>query len=237
MRVDVWSDVMCPWCAVGRAQALKAVERFEAENDESIELRWRAFELNPDAPELVEGDYVALLGSKYGRSREQAQQMVDQMTARGAEVGVAFDFASIQPGNTFDAHRLLHLAESHGMQDALKARLFDAYFSEGEAVGRSSVLQRLAVDVGLPEDEVRDVLGSTRYADEVRAEEHLARELGVNGVPFFVIDQRVAVSGAQPTSVLVQAFEHAVETRESDPTSPSATSTDGEACAPDGCAV
>ncbi len=212
------------------------MEHFQAEHGESIELRWRAFELNPESPEVVEGDYVAMLGRKYGRSRDQAQQMVDQMTARGAQVGVTFDFASIRPGNTFDAHRLLHLAQSHGLQDALKARLFDAYFSEGEAVGRSEVLQRLAVEVGLPEAEVVDVLSGARYADEVRAEEHLARELGVSGVPFFVIDQRVAVSGAQPASVLVQAFEHAIDTRESTEDA-SENVGSGDACGPDGCAV
>ena len=235
MRVDVWSDVMCPWCAVGRANLLEAKAAFEAEHGEPVELRWRAFELNPDAPEVVEGDYIAMLGRKYGRTREQAQQMVDQMTDRGAEAGVRFRFDRIRPGNTFNAHRLLHLAGEHGLQDALKSRLFDAYFTEGEAVGQAEVLHRLAVEVGLPAAEVTDVLESTRFADEVRAEEHLARELGVNGVPFFVIDQRVAVSGAQPSALLVKALAHAVDTRDAAET-PTAVAS-GEACGPDGCAV
>jgi predicted DsbA family dithiol-disulfide isomerase len=232
MQVDVWSDVMCPWCAVGRAQLLEAKARFEAENDEPVTFRWRAFELDPNAPVEREGDYVAMLARKYGRSRDEMQQMVHQMTARGAQVGVRFDFDSIRPGNTFDAHRLLHLAEAHGMQDALKARLFEAYFAEGAAVGRPEVLQQLAEDAGLPSAEVADVLATDRFADAVRGEEQLARQLGVNGVPFFVFDQRVAVSGAQPTEVLLQALAHALDTRE-----PTPSAEDGEVCGPDGCAV
>lgn len=228
MEIDVWSDVMCPWCAVGRANLEAALDGWAGE---PVNVRWRAFELQPDAPRVVEGDYAERLGRKYGRTRDQALQMLREMEARGRSVGIPMDFSRAIAGNTFDAHRLLHLAHEHGLQDALKGRLFRAYLCEGEAVGTHEVLQRLAVEVGLPADAVADVLASDRYGREVRGEQALARQLGVSGVPFFVIDQRLAVSGAQPPEVLRQALEHAVGTR-----AEHAEAT-AEACGPDGCEV
>lgn len=223
MKVDVWSDVMCPWCAVGRANLVAALAAYEGE--EAIEVNWRSFELRPDAPEVVQGDYVQMLADKYGRSKEEAQAMVDQMAARGKEVGVDFAFDAIQPGNTFDAHRLLHLASEHGLQDALKDRLFRAYFEEGQAVGTHAVLRKAALAVGLDAARVDEVLAGDDYARAVRSDESLAQQLGIGGVPFFVFDQRVAVNGAQPAEVLLQAFDHAFTTREAP---------GGDSCAIDG---
>lgn len=226
MQVDVWSDVMCPWCAVGRANLVKALDAYEG--DESIEVNWRSFELRPDAPELVEGDYVQMLADKYGRSKDEAQAMVDQMAARGKEAGVDFAFDRLQPGNTFDAHRLLHLAREHGLQDALKGRLFGAYFEEGQAVGKTDVLVAAATAVGLDEARVREVLAGDEFAGAVRGDESLASQLGISGVPFFVFDQRVAVNGAQPAEVLLQAFDHAFTSRE--PAEGESCAVDGEGC-------
>ncbi len=145
--------------------------------------------------------------------------------ARGRALGLPFDFSTLRPGNTFDAHRLLHLALEHDLQDALKGRLFRAYFGEGAAVGEPEVLVALATEIGLPEAEVRDVLASDRFADAVRSDEQAARQLGVTGVPFFVIDRRYGVSGAQPPEVLLQCLQEA------------APAPDAPACGPDGCPI
>lgn len=229
MRVDVWSDVMCPWCSVGRGNLLKALESFDGE---TVEIRWRSFQLDPSAPEVVERDYVQKLASKYGKTRQEAQGWIEQMSERGAEVGVAFDFSKIRPGNTFNAHRLLHFAAEHGLQDALKARLFSGYFEQGVAVGKAEALVGLAVDVGLDEAQVRRVLETDAYAEAVRTDLQLAKQIGVTGVPFFVFEESVAVSGAHPPENLVQAMKQAVERRVVP-----VQNSDGVACDSDGCAI
>ena len=236
MQIDIWSDVMCPWCAVGRVNLQAALSRWRDEAGEPIEVRWRSFELQPDAPRVVEGDYVEKLARKYGVPRGQAQDMVDTMQVRGRSLGIPMDFSHIRPGNSFDAHRLLHLAQEHGCQDDLKGRLFQAYLCDGKAVGTHEVLRELAIAAGLPESEVDEVLGSDRYAREVRGDEVVAQQIGVQGVPFFVLDQRVALSGAQPPEVLLQALQHTVATREEHGEAVSGAN-DGDACGPDGCAI
>lgn len=228
MQVDVWSDVLCPWCAVGRKNLEDALASFEGEE---VQLRWRSFELDPSAPKVQDGDYLQRLADKYGTSRDQAKQMVDQMTERGRSVGVEMDFDRARPGNSFDAHRLLHLAHEHGVQDALKQRLFHAYLAEGVAIGDPEALVPLAVEVGLDEAQVREVLEGEAYAPQVRGEEQLAMQLGIRAVPFFVLDQRVAVQGAQPPEVLLQALQHAVDSRE--PVEDAFEA--GAACGPEGC--
>ncbi|MCB9678311.1 MAG: DsbA family oxidoreductase [Alphaproteobacteria bacterium] len=232
MRIDVWSDIVCPWCAIGRSRLERAVAAYRESGGEAVEIRWRSFELDPRSPRSTAGDHAELLSRKYGFGIEQARQMLAQMVERGAGDGVVFDFARIQHGNTFDAHRLLHLAERHGLQDALKGRMFRAYFAEGAAVGDADAMGALAVEVGVPESEVREVLASDRFAEAVRGDESLARQLGVTGVPFFVFDERVAVSGAQPVELLTRALRHAEETRE-----PEALGDAAEACGPDGCPI
>ncbi len=226
MEIDIWSDVACPWCAVGRAHLQQALDTFRADPDApEITVRWRSFELDPGAPRVREGDYVQRLADKYGMPRVQADRMIREMEARGRALGLPFDFSEMRPGNTFDAHRLLHLAHERGLQDALKERLFRSYFGEGGAVGEPEVLVRLAVEVGLDEAEVREVLATDRYARDVRADELAAQQMQVRGVPFFVIDRRYGISGAQPPEVLLQCL------REARP-APAA-----EVCGPDGCAV
>jgi len=226
MEIDIWSDVACPWCAVGRAHLEQALGTFRTLPDApEVTVRWRSFELDPSAPAVREGDYVQRLASKYGMPRERAAQMVGEMEARGRALGLPFDFSDMHPGNTFDAHRLLHLALEHGVQDALKKRFFDAYFGEGAAVGNPEVLVPLAVEVGLDEATVREVLDSDRFADAVRADELAARQLGVTGVPFFVIDRQYGISGAQPPEVLLQCLQQAGAVQ------PAA------ACGPDGCPI
>ena len=209
MEVEVWSDVACPWCYVGKRHLEQALTEFEGADD--VQVTWRSFELDPTAPRVRGQDAVTLLAAKYGRSHEEAEAMVQSMRETGARDGLDLRFDIARSGNTFDAHRLLHLAASQGMQDAVKERFMRAYQTEGEAIGEPEVLQRLAEEAGLPADEVREVLITERFAEEVRADEAQAVEFGIRGVPFFVVDRRVAVSGAQPPEVLLQLLQQGAE--------------------------
>ena len=207
MRIEIWSDVVCPWCFVGYRNFDAALAGFE--HRDQVEVRWRSFELDPSAPPVREGDYATHLARKYGMSLEQAQNTIEAMTAPGARAGAVLDFAKARPGNTFDAHRLLHFAADRGLQRATKERLFQATFTEGEPIGEREALLRLAIDVGLPADETATVLDSDAYAANVRADEELALDLGISAVPFFVIDRKFGIPGAQPPEVILQALQRA----------------------------
>lgn len=235
VHIDIWSDIACPWCTIGRQNVNNAIAAYTARPDtpDEVTFRWRSFELDSTAPAKIEGDYVQKLADKYGMSRERSQQMMDQMSTRGAELGVDFNFEMLQAGNTFDCHRLLHLAHESGVQDALKARFFQAYFAEGQLMSDTEVLVALAVEVGLDEERVRSVLASDEFAQAVRQDQQIARQIGINGVPFYVIDERIGLSGAQPPEVLMQAFDQAWSA-----TSPQVEpSSEAPECGPDGCAI
>jgi predicted DsbA family dithiol-disulfide isomerase len=228
LKVEIWSDIACPWCYVGKRRFEAALANFEHRDD--VEVTWRSFELDPSAPPEREGDRVEHLAQKYGTTREQADQMHEQMTGVAAGEGLEFRFDIARDGNMFDAHRMVHLAAAHGLQDAMKERLFRAYLGEGQVMSDPAVLERLALEVGVPEDEVRDVLATDRYAADVRADEQLASSLGITAVPFFVVDRAIAASGAQPPELLRELLDRAWEQR-----SPLPTVVGGEACGPDGC--
>lgn len=212
MLVEIWSDVVCPWCAIGKARFEQALDDFDHTDD--VEVRWRSFELDPNRSGTIEGDYVAMLARKYRTSQREAQAMIDRMTAAGAEEGIDFDFTVARPGNTFDAHRVLHLAADRGRQHEVKQRFLTGYHSEGAAIAEHGTLVDLAEEAGLERDEVGAVLDSDRYADAVRRDEAQAYEYGVSGVPFFVLDQRAAVAGAQPAAHLLQALRQVHDQRE-----------------------
>jgi predicted DsbA family dithiol-disulfide isomerase len=209
MKVEIFSDVVCPWCAVGKRRFEAAAERFE--HGDELEVVWRAYELDPHAPVTREGDYSERLARKYGMTREQAVKANDSLTALAAAEGLDFRFDQARPGNTFDAHRLLHYARESGagLQDALKERLFTAYFTEGAAIGETETLVRLAGEVGLDPDECAAVLSGDRYGAQVRADESEALELGVTGVPFFVVDGRFAIPGAQDADTILSVLRRA----------------------------
>ncbi len=207
MKVEIWSDVVCPWCAIGKRRFESALAAFASADD--VEVVWRSFELDPNAPRELSEDLVDHLAGKYGCSREQAEQMQANVTNVAAAEGLDFHLERARSGNTFDAHRVLHLARDRGVQSAVKDALLRAYFTDGEAIGDPDVLVRVAAGAGLDADEVRAVLDSHKYADEVRADEQEARALGVTRVPFFVIDRRFGVSGAQSPQILLQALEQA----------------------------
>jgi predicted DsbA family dithiol-disulfide isomerase len=232
MKVEIWSDVVCPWCAIGRARFETALAGFAHRDD--VELRWRSFELDPAAPRERTGSLTEHLAGKYGVSAEQAEQMHERMTATAAEDGLEFHFERARGGNTLDAHRLIHLGADRGVQDAVKERFFRAYLTEGERIGDPETLVRLGAEAGLDEDEARAVLASDRYTAEVRADERQAQAYGITGVPFYVIDERYGVSGAQPA----ESLRHVLETawNESRPVLTPAGG-QGDTCADGSCAV
>ena len=207
MQVDIWSDIVCPWCAIGKARFEQALAQFPHRDD--VTVRWRSFELDPGGQTTAEGSYVGRLAAKYGTSTAKAQQMIDGVAAQARAEGLAFRFDIARPAHTFDAHRLLHLADARGRQEDLLERLITAHFSEGAAVDDAATLQRLATEAGLDEVEVKEVLAGDAYAPAVRADEQQAAAYGIRGVPFFVLDGRLGVSGAQPASVLRQALDEA----------------------------
>lgn len=201
MNVEIFSDVVCPWCAIGKRRFEAALERF-AHRDE-VDVTWRAFELDPGAPAHTEGDLASHLASKYGMTKDQAVASQERLAGMAAEEGLEFNFDRARRANTFDAHRLLHYALEVGRQDALKERLFVAYFRDGETISDHVTLVRLAGESGLDRTKAQEILESGRYADDVRADEADARALGITGVPFFVIDRHFGISGADnPDSIL-----------------------------------
>jgi predicted DsbA family dithiol-disulfide isomerase len=209
VKVEIWSDVVCPWCAIGKRRFERALSQFDHADDVQVVLR--SFELDPTAPRSRDTDLVGHLAAKYGMSREQAVASQDRLTEMAEIEGLEFHFDKARPGNTLDAHRLLHLAEDRGVQDALAQGLFTAYFRDGQAIGEPDVLRAIAVAAGLDGAEVDDVLASDRYVAEVRADEQEAQALGVTGVPFFVIDRRYGVSGAQSPDLLLELLDKAWE--------------------------
>ncbi|MCX5743633.1 MAG: DsbA family oxidoreductase [Proteobacteria bacterium] len=232
LRLDVWSDIACPWCYIGKRHLEAALASFA--HAASVDVVWRAFELDPAAPRVHDGtlSYAARIAAKYRVSAAQGQVMIDRVIDAGKRAGLAFRYDHIKSGNTFDAHRLLHWALAHGKQGELKERLLHAYMTEGQAIGEPAVLAALAADVGLPATEATAILAGDRYAREVRDDEALARELGITGVPFFVMAGRIGVSGAQPVEVLAQALAQAWA---EGATSVDDVATDGPTCGPDGC--
>ena len=228
MHVEIWSDIACPWCYVGKRRFEAALAGYEHRED--VTVTWRSFELDPGAPAARGVSGAEHLAAKYGMSVEQARARQAQLAAIAAEDGLEMRFDLVRGGNTFDAHRLVHLAQAHGVQDAMKERLLRAYQSEGELMSDRAALSRLAAGVGLPADEVADLLDGDRFAAEVRDDERTAAALGITAVPFFVVDRAFGASGAQPPEVLRGLLDRAWEAR---PAVEVVTS--GEHCGVDGC--
>lgn len=213
MKVEVWSDVVCPWCYLGKRRLEQALSRF-ADRDQ-IEVEWKAFELDPNAASASAaaphepGDHARGLAAKMGTSPEQAATVLDSMTAMAAAEGLDFRFADVVAANTLEAHQVIHLAKIRGVQAAAKERLMRAYFTEGLAVGDRDVLVGLAAEVGLDPVEVLAALNAGTYLAAVREDEDEAQQLGITGVPFFVVDERYGLAGAQPAEQLLAALEQA----------------------------
>lgn len=215
MRIDIWSDVICPFCWIGKRHLEQALESFRTDHpDIPIEVAWRAYELDPASPRLTAGEKgessAQMLSRKYGMPLADAEAGQEQMGERFRELGLEFNWRSTQVCSTFDAHRLAALATRHGSSDEVDEAVRRAHFTEGLAISDPDVLRRTGLDAGLPADELDALLSGDGYADEVRQDVKAAREIGVRGVPFFVLEGRLAVSGAQPVEVFTRALEQAL---------------------------
>jgi predicted DsbA family dithiol-disulfide isomerase len=209
MKVEIWSDVACPWCYIGKRRFEKALDAFEYADD--VEVVWRSFQLNPYHPKGVRERHGDSLAAKMGVSMEQVREMNARVTALAAEEGLDYHFERYVVVNTFDAHRLSHLAKASGLGPAMHERLFRAQLVDGDVLDEPDTLVRLGVEIGLPTASVRSMLDSDDYSSDVAADIAEARALGANGVPFFVIDRRFGISGAQPSELFLGALERARE--------------------------
>ncbi len=205
MQVEIWSDVICPWCYIGKRRFEIALAKFE--HKENVRVVWRSFELDPQSPALYREPLEEMLSHKYGVSLQQATAMNVRVTTLAKEVGLDYHLSVARPGNTFDAHRLLHFAASKQLADQATERLMQAYFSESLAVGDRVSLARIAPEFGIAENEAMSMLQSDAFGSEVRADEARATEFGISGVPFFVFDGKTGISGAQPVEVFAEALQ------------------------------
>ncbi|GAA5172823.1 MULTISPECIES: DsbA family oxidoreductase [Amycolatopsis] len=209
MRVDIWSDVVCPWCYLGKRRFEKALASFDRRDE--VEVVYRSFELDPRLPRGEAQPKTPLLAAKFGNGEDEVRAMDARLEQLAAADGLEYHLVDGIVGNTFDAHRVLHLAKARGKQAEVTERFFRAYFTERRSLFDHDSLADVAADAGLDRDEVLSVLKDGTYADDVRADVAEARDLGANGVPFFVLDGRYGVSGAQSTETFTAALTKAFE--------------------------
>jgi predicted DsbA family dithiol-disulfide isomerase len=232
VRIDIWSDIVCPFCYIGGRHLQLALERFD--HAEEVEVVWRSFELDPRPVEDPHADLTEQLAAKYGMSRDRAEANQQRVGEAMEAVGLEFNWRDAHPANTFDAHRLAHLAAERGLSDQAQTAFKKAYFTDGRAIGDHQVLRDLAIGIGLDADEVDDVLSSDRYADQVRADESQAQVYGITAVPTFVLADQYSVSGAQPVDTLVDVLDQVWSLTEKTPLVP-VSGAAGESCGVDGC--
>ncbi|MFN3949546.1 DsbA family protein [Microbacterium sp.] len=205
IKIDVWSDIACPWCYIGKRNLENGLAATAADDDAPVvEIEYHSFELSPDTPEDFHGGEIDYLSQHKGISPDAAREMLDRVTGVAADAGLAYRFDILQHTNTVKAHELLHFAKENGRQLELAELLMSAYFLEGRHVGRDDDLVQLATEAGLDADAAREALSSQRYRAAVRADQEQARQFGITGVPFFVIDGKYGVSGAQPVEAFSQ---------------------------------
>lgn len=205
LKVQIWSDVMCPFCYIGKRKIEEAITQFE--NKDSVEIEWKSFELDPSfvaAPNESIADHLA---DKYGRDIDWAQSMLENTTQTAKSNGLDFHFEKAILANSLNAHRLLHLAKKNNRSNELEELLFKAYFTEGKNVNDWNTLQKIGQEAGLNIDEIKQLIETEIFTKEVRADQQEAQALGVTGVPFFVFDNKYAVSGAQPTDIFLKTLE------------------------------
>jgi len=209
MKVEIWSDIACPFCYIGKHHFERALESLPF--SESIEVDWKSFELDPYANLDYEDDLYTLLANKYGQTRDWAINSARHMEQKGDEIGLKFNFDKSISTNTFDAHRLIHLAKSKGLQNEAKEALFKAYFQNGLHIGKHQILSQIGISIGLDAGEIASMLDSEMFAEEVRKDELKSQEYGIRGVPYFVIDSKYGISGAQPIEHFKQVLAKAHE--------------------------
>ncbi|NLR77867.1 DsbA family oxidoreductase [Chitinophaga eiseniae] len=232
MKVEIWSDIMCPFCYIGKRKFEAALEQFPGKDKVTVE--WKSFQLNPDLKSQPGKDIYEYLAEIKGQSREWSVAIHEQMTGTAREVGLTYNFDKAVVANSFDAHRLIQLAKKHGKGDAAEERLFYAYFTEGKDMSNHDTLLEIGTDIGLDKAEVAAALASGEFASAVNHDVNEAQQLGIRGVPFFVLDRKYAVSGAQPVDAFTQALGQAFdEWKKTQPVIELETLS-GQVCTPDG---
>src|SRR5215204_798005 len=206
MKVEIWSDIMCPFCYIGKRQLEKGLDAFAQK--EQVEIKWRGFQLDPGMQYEPGKTIHQVLAEKKGLTIDQAKQLNNRVSNSAKELGLEYNLDKATPANTFHAHRLSHLAAQFDLQDQMEERLFRAYFTEGKNIGDIATLFELAVEVGLPEDDTRETLETNSYSTEVNDDIKEAGQIGIRGVPFFLIDNKYAISGAQAAGL----FTHTLDT-------------------------
>ena len=239
MKIEIWSDIACPWCYIGKRRFEDALDDFAHKDD--VDVQWRSFQLDPSLPDHFDGTETEYLSQTKGMPTAQVRQMFDHVTQQAAGVGLNYDFDSIIVANSFTAHRFLHFAKTHDLMSGAKETLLSGHFEKGRDIGDIDYLAEAGSEIGLDPDEVRRILATDEFSDEVQADISEARALGANGVPFFVIDRKYGISGAQPAEVFSQALETAWEEGQKltvlagTPQSAAEDFADGAACGPNGC--
>lgn len=227
MQIEIWSDVMCPFCYIGKRRFEHALAQFEHKED--VTVVWKSFQLDPTLPATGTGSIHEYLAERKGFTLDHAKQLNEQVTAMAADAGLQYNFDKAVVANSFDAHRFSHLAAQHGLGDAAEESLFKAYFTEGKNIADHEVLAQLGANIGLDATAVKTTLAGNAFADAVRTDVEEAAALGARGVPFFVIDRKYAVSGAQPADTFLNALQRAFSEQEK-----AAETGNGNACDIDG---
>jgi predicted DsbA family dithiol-disulfide isomerase len=211
IKVDIWSDVQCPWCFIGKRKFEAGVKQFAGE----VEVEYHSFELAPDTPVDFEGTPVDYLAKRKGMQLADVEAMLERVTTIASEVGLNFDYGSVHQTNTGKAHELLHFAKAHGKQGEVKERLLSAYFEQGRHLGQIDVLVAIAGEAGLNESDARSALEAGSYRTAVEADVAQAAHFGISGVPFYVIDGKYGISGAQGSDIFASALAEAAAARTS----------------------
>lgn len=238
MKIEVWSDFVCPFCYIGKRRLEEALGQFA--HKDQVEVEYKSFELDPDAAKDTDKSIHELLASKYGMSVEEAKQTNEGVGQQAASVGLTYNFDTMKSTNTFDAHRLAKFAKTKGKEAEVTEKLLYAYFTESKHIGHHETLAEIAESVGLDRQEALDVLADhTAYEADVRNDQSIARQYGISGVPYFVINQKYAISGAQPTEAFTGALEQIWQEESAAPKLQdlSASGADDASCADGSCAV
>ena len=233
LKVQIWSDIMCPYCYIGKRRIEGALAQFN--HKESVEIEWKSFQLDANFVASADDNMAEHLAEKYRKDKEWAQEMMDSMTQNAKNSGLDFHFEKAIMANSFNAHRLLHLAKKYNLSNELKELLFKAYLTDGKNVNDLETLTQLGQQAGLDTKEIDAVLHSDAYAKEVKEDINMAQKIGVQGVPFFVFDNKYAVSGAQHAETFVKTLEKVWDEGQFDSKITVLNTTEGENCGIDGC--
>jgi len=233
MKIEIWSDVACPWCYIGKRRFETALAAFP--HRDAVEVQWRSFQLDPSLPEHYDGTELDYLSTRKGMAPDQVAGMFEHVASLASAEGLYYRFDDVVVANSFTAHRLIHLAAAHGKQDAAKERLLSDHFEHGRDIGSRDYLTSLGLDLGIGAAELEELFSSDKYADDVRQDFAEASALGISGVPFFVIDRKFGLSGAQSAETFSAALDQAWQ--ESHPLVMADAGAAAGACGPDGCPV